>query len=700
MRANPSWAFFVSPPLDWSNPLMVDLSQLLRFTSSTHSVAKRMPRRRKNLAVGTNTESLEPRLLLSGDGLDSADTDLEIEGEEEESLDASRRRRRNPIPDGAGNRRRRARDIGVLDAEQTFNDYVGRRDKRDWYRFEVSTSSTFQLDLTGLTADIDVFLKNRRGRTLERSINPGANSESISVDLEAGIYHVLVAPWRRNSSFYELSLSATALDPPPPADPPPADPPPSDPPSDPPPAPAPDPPPAPAPDPDPAPTPEPDPDPAPTPDPDPVPTPMPDPLPTPEFNADYGSGLVNANAAVSLALGFTNQFGDEPTFGGSNDWNINMVQAPEVWAQGYTGAGMTVAVIDTGVDYRHVDLDNNVWVNMGEVAGDGIDNDGNGYVDDVNGWDFVSDDNLPLDENGHGTHVAGSIAAERNGFGATGVAYDANIMPIRVLDASGSGSSLDVALGIRYAASNGADVINLSLGGGFSSSIFNAIQFAASQGSIVVMASGNEGASLPSFPARHADQFGIAVGAVNINNNTASFSNGAGTGTLDYVVAPGVTVFSTIPGNSFANFSGTSMATPHVAGVAALVKQANSSLSAAEYENIIVSTAVSNGVNGSGSSSSSGSGSGIASLASSNQNRTDGSSSQSNDQQTIEDEQLQLAADQIAIASAVPTTGDVSESTLQAIEYDDTLETPENSEATPMDLSTLDEIHASLEVVS
>jgi len=341
-----------------------------------------------------------------------------------------------------------------------------------------------------------------------------------------------------------------------------------------------------------------------TPDPTTLPTPDPSspgtPLPTSSFNSNFGYGLVNANAAVSAALGNATLFADEPTFGGTDDWNVNMVQAPEVWAQGYTGAGVIVAVVDTGVDYRHVDLDANTWVNSGEVIGDGIDNDGNGYVDDINGWDFVDSDHFPLDANGHGTHIAGSIAAERNSVGPTGVAYDATIMPVRVLDASGNGSSLDVALGIRYAASNGADVINLSLGGDtFNSAIFNAIQYASSVGSIVVMSSGNDGAPEPNFPARHADQYGIAVGAVDINMNTPSFSNAAGFGTLDYVVAPGVGIYSTTPSTTFANFTGTSMAAPHVAGVAALVKQANSTMSAADYENIIVTTASLTGVNGS-----------------------------------------------------------------------------------------------------
>ena len=190
-------------------------------------------------------------------------------------------------------------------------------------------------------------------------------------------------------------------------------------------------------------------------------------------------------------------------FGGRADWNVNSIQAPEVWNAGFTGEGITVAVIDTGVDLTHPDLVDNLWTNVGEIAGDGIDNDGNGFVDDVFGWDFVSHDASPNDAHGHGTHVAGTIAAGNNGRGTTGIAYGADIMPIRVLGNDGSGSSLDVAAGIRYAVDNGADVINLSLGGGYSSTIDAALQYAEANDVFVVAASGNEGTvrGLPSGPA-------------------------------------------------------------------------------------------------------------------------------------------------------------------------------------------------------
>jgi hypothetical protein len=316
----------------------------------------------------------------------------------------------------------------------------------------------------------------------------------------------------------------------------------------------------------------------------------------PKFNSNFGYGLVDAAAAVASAKGQDNPFSDVAYFGGQNDWGVNAVKAPEAWAKGYTGEGIVVAVIDTGVDYKHPDLDANIWVNKGEIKGNGIDDDGNGYIDDTNGWDFVNDDNDAMDLNGHGTHVSGTIAAEKNDFGVTGIAYNAKIMPVKVLDDNGGGTDVDVAAGIKYAADNGADVINLSLGGGYSSNIKNAVEYATAKGAVVVMAAGNESASQPGFPANFANQWGVAVGAVDSANKMAGFSNRAGSTQLDYVVAPGVNVYSTTPGNTYKSLNGTSMATPHVAGVAALILSAKPNLTPAEVESLLIKTANPNGI--------------------------------------------------------------------------------------------------------
>src|SRR5919199_2970716 len=312
------------------------------------------------------------------------------------------------------------------------------------------------------------------------------------------------------------------------------------------------------------------------------------------YNSNYGYGLVNAATAVASALGQSIPFADVPNLGG-NAWGLDMINAPEVWAQGYTGQGVVVAVVDSGVDYTHPDLDGNIWVNSDEIAGDGVDNDNNGFVDDVRGWDFLANDNSPMDEVGHGTHVAGIIAAENNGIGVTGVAYNATIMPVRVIDSNG-GKSTNIAAGIRYAVNNGANVINLSLGGGYSSEIESAINYAFDHNVVVVMAAGNQSASQPSSPANLAKQRGIAVGAVDTTNRMADFSNKAGILPLDYIVAPGVSIYSTTPGNTYQSFSGTSMASPYVAGVAALLRSANPNLTAAQVEYLMRQSATRTGI--------------------------------------------------------------------------------------------------------
>ena len=283
-------------------------------------------------------------------------------------------------------------------------------------------------------------------------------------------------------------------------------------------------------------------------------------------------------------------FPDVDYFGGTNDWNLNSINAPEVWAQGYTGEGVVVAVIDTGVDASHSELSSSMWVNVGEIPGNGIDDDANGFVDDTGGWDFADGDNTPTDLHGHGTHVAGIIAAANDGVGSTGVAYGATIMPVRVLDADGTGSLYDVALGIRYAVDNGADVINLSLGGSYSSSLNSALAYAEQQGVFVVAAAGNDAGATPVYPAAFsADLVNVlSVGAHNGAGALASFSNDVGGSGAVQVDAPGVSIYSTLPGNLYGYLSGTSMATPHVAGVAALALSANPGLTPESLRSLIV----------------------------------------------------------------------------------------------------------------
>jgi subtilisin family serine protease len=308
------------------------------------------------------------------------------------------------------------------------------------------------------------------------------------------------------------------------------------------------------------------------------------------YNSNNGYGLVNAGLAVNKAAA-GGPYADAPKLGGNN-WGADMINAPTAWQNGHTGQGIIVAVIDTGVDYNHQDLKNNIWTNTKEIAGNGIDDDGNGYIDDINGWNFESKNNNVLDDNGHGTHVSGTIAAENNGIGVTGIAYNSKIMAVKVLDEKGSGSYSNIAKGIRYAVDNGARVINLSLGGdSASNTLKSAIEYAGSKGVIVVMAAGNDGGSTPSYPARYADNLGIAVGAVDKNNQLADFSNRSGSQEIKYVTAPGKEIYSTVPNNKYAIYNGTSMAAPHVAGVVALMLSANPNLTESQVREIIINTA-------------------------------------------------------------------------------------------------------------
>lgn len=249
------------------------------------------------------------------------------------------------------------------------------------------------------------------------------------------------------------------------------------------------------------------------------------------------------------------------------------------------GKGTVVAVIDTGVDYTHKDLADNIWVNEGEIPGNGIDDDGNGYVDDVYGVDFVEGDSDPMDEHGHGTHIAGIIAMTPGNGGGVGVAYGAKIMCVRAGQANGSFASSDIAKAIKYAADNGADVINMSFGGTGRSYLVESALQDAFPSCVLVAAAGND--SLPTtdaalmgytatedlYPAGY--KYVLGVMATDNNKSLAYFSNWdfkEGSGCEYEMAAPGVGIYSTLPGNRYACWSGTSMATPNVAAAAAILR--------------------------------------------------------------------------------------------------------------------------------
>jgi subtilisin family serine protease len=227
-----------------------------------------------------------------------------------------------------------------------------------------------------------------------------------------------------------------------------------------------------------------------------------------------------------------------------NSWGVKRIGAGTVHAGGNKGAGVNVAIIDTGIDYTHSDLDAN-------------------YKD---GYDYVNNDADPMDDNGHGTHCAGIVAAEYNDAGVVGVAPGADLYAVKVLNSVGSGYGSDVIAGIQWSVKNGMQVISMSLGGStYSRSLHRACDRAYNKGIVIVAAAGNDGVTV-SYPARYDSV--IAVAATDSSDYRASFSN---TGPAVELAAPGVSVSSTKLGGGYVAKSGTSMACPHVAGTAALV---------------------------------------------------------------------------------------------------------------------------------
>lgn len=245
-------------------------------------------------------------------------------------------------------------------------------------------------------------------------------------------------------------------------------------------------------------------------------------------------------------------------------------------------SSVVVAVIDTGVDYTHEDLKDNIWVNTKEIPGNGIDDDGNGYIDDVYGVDLETGRDSGMDDNGHGTHVAGIIAASNNHIGVVGLAYNVKIMPIKAGMASGFFNQSQIAKGILYAYNNGADVINMSFGGSASTiAVQDALETAYTR-CVLVAAAGNDAMpnedrpiTAPTYPAAlsyvmgvmSVDMWGVESGFTNYDVRAYS--------SVEYeVYAPGSQILSTIPGNRYATWSGTSMAAPYVSAMAALLRSA------------------------------------------------------------------------------------------------------------------------------
>ncbi|HEY2901009.1 MAG TPA: discoidin domain-containing protein [Polyangia bacterium] len=277
-------------------------------------------------------------------------------------------------------------------------------------------------------------------------------------------------------------------------------------------------------------------------------------------------------------------------------WGMTKINAPQAWDTTTGSSSVLVAISDTGIDYTHPELAANVWTNPGEIPGNGIDDDHNGYIDDVHGWDFANNDSDPMDDHGHGTHVSGTIGAVgNNANGVAGVNWKVKLVGTKFLGSNGSGTLFNGAQTILYAATVNARVVNASWGCSgsscFASYMLDALNTLASKGGLFVAAAGNNGTNndtTPDYPANYAVPNLLSVAAMDSNDALASFSDWGPT--LVHLGAPGVGILSTLPGNSYASWSGTSMAAPHVTGAAALYLSIQPNATYAEVRQKILDT--------------------------------------------------------------------------------------------------------------
>lgn len=281
---------------------------------------------------------------------------------------------------------------------------------------------------------------------------------------------------------------------------------------------------------------------------------------------------------------------DDPLY--AEQSNIASVKIDQVWNAYGTGNGsQTIAILDTGVDYTHPDLEPNIWVNQEELNGvEGFDDDGNGYIDDIRGWDFINLDNAPLDDNMHGTHVAGIAGAVGgNGIGIAGAAWNVKLMPIKVFQSNGVGNASTIAEGVTYASVNGATILNMSFGSYAESSTLRIALENAYATAVLVAAAGNDGLCIgpgrcldrrpgrPLYPGAYTYVLGVEAGTSwsNFDQDGPIFSRYSNL--LNYeLAAPGTSIMSTVPNGGYRKLTGTSMSAPLVAGGIALYKQEKS----------------------------------------------------------------------------------------------------------------------------
>ncbi len=504
-----------------------------------------------------------------------------------------------PVKDRAGNNRSRAYNLHLLIGSKSLREFVGKSDRQDFYEFKLKDKTDITIALSELDGNADLYLLNRKGKVIKKSINAGKTEEEIERTLNPGTYYVRVRSKNKNvNTHYKLSLGRTG-------------------------------------------------------DKDDLGYQTTQILIKAKQPEQFGSGKIKNLAqkegfgpkSVNKIVHQRDPNRDDPVF----DWKVIEVEAgtdlealkerlladprieavefnnnislsaktndtefDELWGlhnTGQTGGSknadinatqawntqmgsedVVVAVIDSGVDYEHPDLEDNMWTNSEEIAGNSKDDDGNGYVDDVYGYDWIDSDSDPMDDNSHGTHVAGIIGAVGdNSLGVTGVSPEVSIMALRFMDADGNGTTSGVAQAITYAADNGADIINASFAGTSSSVLMEeAIEYASDKGVLFVAAAGNSGEdndATPNYPANYDIDNILAVAATDSEDELASFSN-YGETSVD-MAAPGVSILSTVPGEDYETMSGTSMATPHVAGAAAVLLAEKPNLSVKRLRNLL-----------------------------------------------------------------------------------------------------------------
>ncbi len=498
-------------------------------------------------------------------------------------------------PDIAGNSLKKAHNLGVLKGDEKFQEFVGRSDRKDFYKFSVKKKTDVEIDLRELSGDADLYLLNNKGKVIEKSAKGGKRAEDIERTLNPGSYYVRVQPKGKANANYNLSLDTTSakgskleyapneilvkLKS------------------------------------------------------EPTVTQAQSMMasygalavqnlvqPDPNINSPVerwqlfklkpGSDIeklqrrLKKDSRVELAeLNYQvsiNSIPNDSSFGSL--WGLNNtgsnggtrdadIDAPEAWDTQKGSKNVVVAVVDTGVDYNHPDLAGNIWRNAGEIPGNFVDDDRNGFVDDVYGFDWVNGDGNPMDDNSHGTHVAGTIGAVGdNNRGVIGVSPNVSIMSLKFLGASDGGSIYGAAQAIIYAANMGADIINASYGGsGYDPVQEDAIDYANKKGVLFVASAGNSGTNNDGFahyPSNYNLPNLLSVAATDNKDELAFFSN-YGRNTVD-IGAPGVGILSTVPSNKYDSYNGTSMATPHVAGAAALVLAENPNLGVTALKNTLL----------------------------------------------------------------------------------------------------------------